>query len=220
MGFDASDLEAVGSARPVAVELAGGPLVYTALVTEVEEDGLVTLGIPAGSWTDADGSWGPEAFGPSVTVDTRAPVIQGEVFETGELRTGTEPGKAGAVVFYEASLSGSQAMRVGPAAAPEEEIECVPASGSFFPIGSSTVDCTATDPSGNTATTSFTVSILAAEAGEPGDDEPGDELGDEEESGDEELPETGASTGGAGLRALALLGVGAGLVLVRRRVEA
>lgn len=152
MGFDASDLEAVGSARPVAVELAGGLLVYTALVTEVEEDGLVTLGIPAGSWTDADGSWGPEAFGPSVTVDTRAPVIQGEVFETGELRTGTEPGKA--------------------------------------------------------------------EAGEPGDDEPGDEPGDEEESGDEELPETGASTGGAGLWALALLGVGAGLVLVRRRVEA
>lgn len=36
---------------------------------------------------------------------------------------------------------------------------CSPASGSCFPIGTTTVTCTATDSSGNTATTSFTVKI-------------------------------------------------------------
>ena len=38
---------------------------------------------------------------------------------------------------------------------------CSPASGSTFPIGKTTVDCTATDTHGNAAHASFTVTILA-----------------------------------------------------------
>jgi subtilisin-like proprotein convertase family protein len=37
---------------------------------------------------------------------------------------------------------------------------CVPPSGSTFPLGTTTVTCTATDASGNTATCSFTVSVF------------------------------------------------------------
>src|SRR6185436_6821141 len=37
---------------------------------------------------------------------------------------------------------------------------CVPPSGSCFPVGVSTVTCTATDASGNTATCSFTISVF------------------------------------------------------------
>ncbi len=37
---------------------------------------------------------------------------------------------------------------------------CVPPSGSIFPLGTTTVSCTATDSSGNTATCSFTVSVF------------------------------------------------------------
>jgi hypothetical protein len=37
---------------------------------------------------------------------------------------------------------------------------CSPASGSTFPVGTTTVTCTATDASGNTATCSFTVSVF------------------------------------------------------------
>lgn len=37
---------------------------------------------------------------------------------------------------------------------------CNPPGGSTFPVGTTTVTCTATDASGNTATTSFTVSIF------------------------------------------------------------
>jgi hypothetical protein len=39
-------------------------------------------------------------------------------------------------------------------------IICTPPSGSIFPLGTTTVNCTATDPSGNTATGSFTVTVV------------------------------------------------------------
>jgi HYR domain len=39
--------------------------------------------------------------------------------------------------------------------------QCTPASGSTFPVGTSTVTCTATDTSGNTATCSFTVAVFS-----------------------------------------------------------
>jgi hypothetical protein len=38
---------------------------------------------------------------------------------------------------------------------------CTPPSGSTFPIGTTTVTCTATDASGNTATCSFTVTVFS-----------------------------------------------------------
>lgn len=38
---------------------------------------------------------------------------------------------------------------------------CTPASGSPFPVGTTTVTCTATDNSGNTATCSFTVTVFS-----------------------------------------------------------
>ncbi len=37
---------------------------------------------------------------------------------------------------------------------------CLPASGTVFPLGTTVVDCLATDPSGNTTTASFTVTVL------------------------------------------------------------
>jgi Tol biopolymer transport system component len=39
------------------------------------------------------------------------------------------------------------------------DISCEPASGSVFPIGDTTVQCSATDAAGNTATESFTVTV-------------------------------------------------------------
>ena len=39
------------------------------------------------------------------------------------------------------------------------DIECAPASGATFPLGTTTVDCTATDNAGNTATGSFAVTV-------------------------------------------------------------
>ena len=41
-------------------------------------------------------------------------------------------------------------------------LSCVPASGSTFPIGTTTVTCTASDTHGNTSTASFTVRVKGA----------------------------------------------------------
>lgn len=38
-------------------------------------------------------------------------------------------------------------------------VVCTPASGSLFPIGATTVNCTATDPNGNVSTCSFTITM-------------------------------------------------------------
>ncbi len=43
---------------------------------------------------------------------------------------------------------------------PGVTLQCVPPSGSVFPVGTTTVTCTATDASGNTATCSFTVTVF------------------------------------------------------------
>ncbi len=43
---------------------------------------------------------------------------------------------------------------------PGATVDCMPASGSAFPLGTTTVTCTATDGSGNTASCSFTVTTF------------------------------------------------------------
>jgi subtilisin-like proprotein convertase family protein len=43
---------------------------------------------------------------------------------------------------------------------PGVTVSCVPPSGSSFPLGATTVTCTATDAAGNTATCSFTVNVF------------------------------------------------------------
>lgn len=45
---------------------------------------------------------------------------------------------------------------------PNPVVSCTPASGSLFPIGTTTVKCTATDSSGNEASDSFNVTVKGA----------------------------------------------------------
>ncbi len=61
-------------------------------------------------------------------------------------------GPGGAVVTYSASASD-----------PDDAVNsqsCSPASGSTFPLGSTTVSCTATDTHGNTGTASFSLTVV------------------------------------------------------------
>ncbi len=57
----------------------------------------------------------------------------------------------GAVVTWDAS-----AQDAAYGAVP---VKCVPQSGSTFPVGTTTVTCTASDPAGNTASSSFTITV-------------------------------------------------------------
>jgi hypothetical protein len=59
---------------------------------------------------------------------------------------------SGATVTYSVSASDN--------ADPSVAIDCNPASGSTFPVGGTTVNCTATDDHGNTDTGSFTVTVV------------------------------------------------------------
>lgn len=80
-------------------------------------------------------------------VDTTAPVLS----VPGDMTVfASEP--AGAVVFYNASASDD--------IDPSPQLDCQPASGSTFPLGTTTVVCTATDASGNSASASFEVTVI------------------------------------------------------------
>ncbi|MFY9569923.1 MAG: HYR domain-containing protein, partial [Blastocatellia bacterium] len=85
----------------------------------------------------------------TVTVnDTQAPTITCPPAQT---VPATSP--AGAVVNYPAPTVSDNCPNASPA--------CSPPSGSTFPVGSTTVNCTATDDSTNTSSCSFTVNVTA-----------------------------------------------------------
>jgi hypothetical protein len=65
-------------------------------------------------------------------------------------------GPSGAVVTYTATATDDDPAKPNP------PVNCSPASGSTFPIGTTTVTCTSTDAAGNTGTASFTVSVAGA----------------------------------------------------------
>ena len=229
VGFDAGDVEVVGTAGGGTLGLTGGPLVWTASVTGLDGDGTVGLRVPFGAWTDADGFLGEGASGPEGLLDTVAPVI-GDVDDvTVQLREG----ETSALVEFEPPSASDNSGQV--------EVTCDPAPGTALGVGEHRVTCTAQDPSGNTATTSFTVTVLAAEAAE--DDEPGDDGVDDgieddgtegddvaeedgtegddvvEDDDEDRLPVTGASLLVPVGLALLLLGAGMTLATMRRRAE-
>ncbi|MCP4581782.1 MAG: HYR domain-containing protein [candidate division Zixibacteria bacterium] len=62
----------------------------------------------------------------------------------------SEPGQGGAICEFEASVSDN---------CPNSIVECDPPSGSFFPIGQTSVNCVGQDSSGNSDTCSFIVTV-------------------------------------------------------------
>jgi hypothetical protein len=98
---------------------------------------------------DAAGNIGDNTF--TVTVrDTIAPNLT-----VSPNKTATATSAAGAAVGYTAPTATD--IVDGNVAA-----SCDKASGSVFPLGTTTVTCTATDAAGNTGTESFTVTVTAA----------------------------------------------------------
>jgi hypothetical protein len=95
--------------------------------------------------TDAAGNTGTVSF--NVTVqDTTKPVVTVPADKTVEAT-----GSAGAVVNFTASALDIVDGSIAPT--------CTPASGSTFPIGTTSVTCNATDAAGNTGTASFNITV-------------------------------------------------------------
>jgi hypothetical protein len=99
------------------------------------------------SCTATDASMNTATCGFTVTVnDTQPPSITCPA----NIVVGNDLNQCGAVVTFAPTASDN---------CPGVTTACVPASGSFFNKGTTTVTCTATDASGNTAQCSFTVTV-------------------------------------------------------------
>jgi hypothetical protein len=144
-----------------ATSPAGAVVTYTATATD--NVAVATFGctpasgstFPLGTTTvtctatDTSGNTSTATF--HVTVrDTTKPVVTPPANVTANA---TSP--AGAVVTYPAATAVDNID--GPIPAP-----CTPASGTTFPIGQTTVTCSATDAHGNTGTATFVVTVLGA----------------------------------------------------------
>ena len=82
-----------------------------------------------------------------IVEDTEPPVITCPA----NITQANDPGQCGAVINYTVTATDNCTSSV--------TVTVQPASGTFFPVGITTVNATATDASGNTSTCSFTVTV-------------------------------------------------------------
>ena len=142
-----------------ATSAAGSVVTYSAAAADTVDPNPGVACIPASgatfglgttsvscTATDASGNTSAKQFSVRV-VDTTAPAVSVPADVTA---VGTTP--AGTKVMYPAATATDL---VAGALTPT----CSPAAGTAFPLGTSTVTCTASDPSGNTGTSTFHVSV-------------------------------------------------------------
>lgn len=145
--------------QPNTPNQCGAVVTYPVPTTNGGACGTVTCSpasgsfFPAGTTTvtcKSNNGAGPEMCMFTITVnDTQPPVI-------------TCPGSVTINTATSCPPSGSGPANFGVTATDNcgVTVVCVPASGSSFPVGTTTVTCTATDTSGNTATCSFPVNVF------------------------------------------------------------
>ncbi len=162
-GFTANDVIVTGSAGATDVSVtAASPTDYTVEVGGAANDGAITVEIGADAVVDIAGNGNPASTSTddTVTYDTTGPVL---TVPDAAVVASTDPGQPGAVVEFVVTSSdpapASAGDRLGEAA-PGSGIICDPASGSFFPIGTTTVVCQAADAAGNVSTDSFQVEVV------------------------------------------------------------
>ena len=161
--------------------------------------------------TDAAGNSATGSFTVSV-VDTTAPTL-----DLPDAIDDEATSADGASVDYPAAAHDTVDGAVTPS--------CAPASGSVFPVGDTTVTCTAVDAAGSTATGEFVVTIAPFqdpdEDPDDSDDDPTDS--DDDQSDDEpggRLPKTGSSPAvGLSAASVLLLAGGAMVAWSRRRAS-
>jgi hypothetical protein len=135
------------------------PLRATAAFTVTGGSGRYTGASGGGTYTDL--SYGPPSFRgrdiwtgtlvvPGLDFDLTAPVLRGAVAQS----VRAPKGKKSARVVYRVTAADDVDGAL-PAS-------CLPRSGSLFRLGRTTVRCSATDQSANTATRTFTVRVVAA----------------------------------------------------------
>jgi hypothetical protein len=149
----------------ISVSTSGTGAVVTYSVSATDNSGnppVVSCNPPSGSTfpvgtttvncTASDGVNPPATASFTVTVtfvDTTAPVIS----NVPSNRVVEANGPSGSVVSYTEPTATDAAEGPTP-------VSCSPTSGSTFPLGGTTVNCTASDSHGNTSSASFTISVV------------------------------------------------------------
>jgi len=164
-GFEASDLLLDGTAGPTSADVTGSGTTYTVAVSGMPGPGTVIVSVPAGAAVDG-------ALNESLASTSTDNVVTYEpdvdmpltIDVPDDITRGNDPGKAGAVVdFQPATASGGT---------PPITVTCDRSSGEFFPLGTTTVNCTATDSENGqqderfveaTVTASFTITVVDTE---------------------------------------------------------
>src|SRR6185436_10614223 len=142
--FEVQFFECCGGPSGVDLTLPAGVIYVAPVVCAPPSGSTFAVGTTPVSCTATDvaGNTGTCSF--TVTVsDTQPPVASCPA----NIVASNDPGQCSAVVTFAASVTDN---------CPGAAIACVPASGSAFPVGSTTVACIATDAAGNTAACGFT----------------------------------------------------------------
>jgi hypothetical protein len=173
-------ISTTGPPPPAGFKLGDSPMYYdlstTAIFAEVtvcidysdvsyegSGDQLVLAHFEPPSWVDRTVSRDPDNEVICARVTSLSPFA---IFEPDSVADTTPPTLAvpdslsvdatspsGAAVTFDASATDDSGVAT---------VQCLPASGSTFAIGTTTVSCTATDPSGNVAAATFTVTVRGA----------------------------------------------------------
>ena len=166
---DSFNIEVVDTTRPLltlpaditvnATSADGAVVTYTATAYDLVDGNLTVTCNHASGWTfpvgttsvfchatDLNNNFGFGSFTVTVSADSTPPVLSLPANITAEATSA-----AGAVVTYSASANDDTDGSV--------PVICNPASGSTFALGTTTVQCSATDAHNNTANGSFTVTV-------------------------------------------------------------
>jgi hypothetical protein len=109
------------------------------------------VGVTTITWTAKDDAGNTSSATQTVTVFDVEPPVFGLSAQSMLEYNATSP--SGATVTFNPSVTDNVGVT---------SLSCEPASGSLFPVGHTTVNCTASDKAGNTANDSFVVSVIGA----------------------------------------------------------
>jgi hypothetical protein len=152
-GAGTGSVTITGSMSAVNSALSGIGVIFTEVGSKAIDVTADDLGhSPAPALTDT-------ATITVTVVDTTAPVI---IVPSTTVTANTDAGQSGAIVTYVVIVTdlGSQPPSAGLVQAAPPTLTCTPPSGSFFPIGTTTVNCSATDSVGNSSSASFAVQVV------------------------------------------------------------
>ena len=156
-GFTGSDIVLSGTANANAATVSGGPSTYSVEVAGMNQTGSVIADIAAGAANDLAPIPNASTVSTSTDKTVQFNVAPGPLTLNlpANIVTNNDPGLAGATVSYPtATASGGT---------PPTTVVCTPASATFYPLGVTTVTCTATDSAAASVTGTFTIRVNDAE---------------------------------------------------------